>query len=103
MNLIAEWISVALLIALIGYMWQTTRALRNEHKKDYNVLRDEHQKDTVRLVKLETKMDIYLEHAGFSVPKIDRAIKQHMEELQQNDRPAVGCINISQLYKDKED
>lgn len=54
-----------------------------------------------RTTALEVKMDIYLEHAGFDVPKVNGAIRMHMEELKTKDRPSVGCIDISKLYKDR--
>jgi len=101
MNLIAEYIQIALLIALIGYVWKTTKDMRKEHEEDCNNLREDQAKGTIRAVVLETKLNIFLEHSGFSIPKVDRAIREHFEELAQNDGPMIGCIDISKLYKEE--
>jgi hypothetical protein len=55
-----------------------------------------------REVAVETKVDILLEIAGLDNHKVNRTIKEHMEELKKNDKPSVGCINIKELYRDKE-
>jgi len=102
MNLIAEYIQVALLIAIIGYIWKTTRDMRKEHREDCAEMRESMARGTIKSVVLETKLNIFLEHSGFSIPKVDRAIRDHFEELAQNDTPMVGCIRINELYKDKE-
>jgi hypothetical protein len=54
-----------------------------------------------RQVAVETKVDILLEIAGLDNHKVNRTIKEHMEELKQNDKPSVGCINIQELYRTK--
>ena len=48
---------------------------------------------------LEAKMDIYLDHAGFDVQKVNSTIKDHLVDLMKNNRPSVGCINVKELYK----
>ena len=48
---------------------------------------------------VEAKVDIYLDHAGFDMQKVNSAIKTHLDELMQNGRPSVGCINVKELYK----
>lgn len=50
---------------------------------------------------VETKLDIFLHHAGFDVHKVNKVIKEHMEELKQNDKPSIGCINVKELYREK--
>jgi hypothetical protein len=57
---------------------------------------------STRMTVVETKMDIYLDHIGFDVPKVNETIKKNMKELKKNNRPSVGCINIKELYRDKE-
>ena len=53
-----------------------------------------------RLTVVETKMDIYLDHSGFDVPKVNETIKKNIKELKKNNRPSVGCINVKELYKE---
>lgn len=53
-----------------------------------------------RLTYVETKMDIYLDSVGLDIQKVNRAIKEHKEELEQNGRPSVGCISVKSLYKE---
>jgi len=48
---------------------------------------------------LETKLDIFLEHTGFDINKVNRTIKEHMDELKKNDKPSIGCINVKELYR----
>jgi len=69
----------------------------------YRSLADKINKTADRTTYIETKVDIYLEHAGFDVHKVNSAIKNHLDELMQNDRPSVGCINVKELYRAKED
>ena len=54
-----------------------------------------------RLTFVETKVDIYLDAQGLDLNKVNGAIKQHKEELEQNGRPSVGCINVKSLYKEE--
>lgn len=55
-----------------------------------------------RVTIVETKLDIYLNHAGFDINKINRAIKENIEELQQGDSLSIGCIDVKDLYREKE-
>lgn len=54
-----------------------------------------------KVIEATTKLDMLLDHSGFDVPKTNRKIKESMEELRQNDKPSIGCINIQELYKSK--
>jgi hypothetical protein len=61
---------------------------------------NKHENDQTRV---ETKLDIFLEHSGFDMPKVNKAIKEHMAELAEDGKPSVGgCINIKELYKEGE-
>jgi hypothetical protein len=42
-----------------------------------------------------------LEIAGLDNRKVNRAIKEHMDELKNNNKPSIGCINIQELYRAK--
>lgn len=53
-----------------------------------------------RVTYVEAKTDIVLDLAGLDLHKVNRAIKDHKEELEQNGRPSVGCINVKSLYKE---
>jgi hypothetical protein len=57
---------------------------------------------STRLAVLEAEMDILLHHSGLDVPKTKQAIKMNMKEIKQNHGPTTGCINIKELYRDKE-
>jgi hypothetical protein len=70
------------------------------------VLSDVHHqcdKTSNGLIVVKTKLDMLLEIAGLDPRKVNRAIKEHIDELKQDGAPSSGCINIEELYKDKED
>ena len=54
-----------------------------------------------REIAVETKLDMLLEIAGLDNRKVNRAIKEHMDELKNNNKPSIGCINIQELYRAK--
>lgn len=54
-----------------------------------------------RLTVVETMLAIYLADRGFDMQKVYKAIREHREELKANGNP-VGCINVKELYPDKE-
>lgn len=100
MEVILNVLVAVLLGIMIGTSAKANQDLKKRHIEDNNRLQDTCMNLTERLIKLETKTDIFLDHAGFSVPKIDRAIREHMEDLKENDRPTVGCIDYKSLYKE---
>jgi hypothetical protein len=69
------------------------KAIRNTHGQC--------DKISERQVAVETKVDMLLEIAGLDNHKVNRAIKEHMEELKNNNQPSVGCINMKELYREK--
>ena len=100
MEILADWavvIIVSISTALIG---RFVYGLKEKHEKDYKELLGKCIKITERTIKLETKLDIYLDDAGFDIGEIDRAIKEHMAEIESNDRPTVGCLDIKSFYKE---
>ena len=68
--------------------------------KAFNTLGKKCEATNTRLTMVETMLAIYLHHAGFDVPKVTKAIKENMKEIEQNGGPTVGCIDISKLYRD---
>lgn len=57
----------------------------------------------LRQTRIETKLDIFLDQQGFDVMKVNSKIKEHIEELKQNDVPHVGgCIKVKELYKEQQ-
>lgn len=68
------------------------KALANTHSQCDKI----NERQTI----VETKLDIFLDHSGFDVSKVNRTIKEHMEELKQNDKPSVGCIKVKELYRE---
>lgn len=63
---------------------------------------DERHQIKNRQTGVEAKLDMLLHHAGFDVHKVNRAIKEHKDELDENGSPTVGCLNVEQMYRDKE-
>jgi hypothetical protein len=64
---------------------------------------DQSHKISNRQTIVETKLDMLLDHEGFDIHKVNKAIKEHkeeLEEMQENGRPSVGCINVKELYKE---
>jgi len=45
-------------------------------------------------------VDMLLDHSGFDMRKVNRAIKDNLDEIKRNDKPSVGCINMKELYKE---
>jgi len=105
---VLEIIIIVLLGTLIGTNVGLHDKLKKDHKADMRVVNTEMKefstycaRTTERMAKIETKMDIYLAHVGFDLMKVNRTIREHLEDLETQDTPAVGgCINISGLYKD---
>jgi hypothetical protein len=92
-------LSIVIAIITVGIPLFIT-AFKDVHK----AIRNTHgqcDKISERQVATETKVDILLEIAGLDNHKVNRTIKEHMEELKQNDKPSVGCININELYRAK--
>ena len=100
MEILADWavvIIVGIGTALIG---KFVYGLKKKHEEDYKELLSKCIKITEKTIALETKLDIYLDQAGFDIAKVDRAIREHIDEIESNDRPTVGCLNIKSLYKE---
>jgi len=85
------YILLAVVVALIAV---AAKALGEIHKKC--------DKATEGLVFVKAKLDILLEIGGLDTHKVNKAIDEHMDKLKQNGEPTVGCINIKELYRDKE-
>lgn len=70
--------------------------------KELSDVRNRTNKTSEGLIAVKAKLDILLELGGLDPHKVNRAIKDHMDELKQNGAPTSGCINIKELYPDKE-
>lgn len=90
------YVLLAIIVVLIPIF---VKEIKDIHKMIHNT-HSQCDKINERETIVETKLDIFLEHSGFDVPKVNRTIKEHMEELKQNDKPSVGCINVKELYRD---
>jgi len=86
------YVLLAIVIALIGV---GAKALSDVHKKC--------DRTSEGLVGVKAKLDILLHLGGLDLHKVNRAIKEHMNELKQDGEPSVGCIKVEELYRDKED
>ena len=96
------YVLLAIVIAILTvFIPMFVREVKDLHKAIDNT-HSQCDKINERETVVETKLDIFLDHAGFDVPKVNRTIKEHMKELKKNDRPSVGCINVKELYRDKE-
>jgi hypothetical protein len=90
----AVYVLLAIVIAMITvFIPLFVRGMTNTHSQC--------DKINDREIIVETKLDMLLEIAGFDNHKVNRAIKEHMEELKKNSKPSVGCINIEELYRTK--
>jgi len=85
------YVLLAVVIALIGV---GAKALGDVYKKC--------EKTSESLIGVKAKLDILLELAGLDTHKVNNAIEKHTNDLKQNGEPTVGCINLKELYRDKE-
>jgi len=85
------YVLLAIVIALIGV---GAKALSDVYKKC--------DKTTEGLIGVRAKLDILLELSGLDTHKVNNAIEKHTNDLKQNGEPTVGCINLKELYRDKE-
>lgn len=73
--------------------------------KELKELRTKNEKITNRQTRVESYLEILLDHSGFDMHKVKSKIREHqkeLEELQTNGSPSIGgCINPKELYKDK--
>lgn len=91
----AVYVLLAIIIVTIPIL---VKEIKDIHKAISNT-HGQCDKISERQTVVETKLDIYLDHAGFDVHKVNRVIKEHMEELKQNDNPSIGCIKVKELYR----
>jgi hypothetical protein len=88
----ATYALLAVVIALIGV---AAKAISDVRKKC--------DKTTEGLIGVKAKLDILLHLGGLDPHKVNSSIKEHMDELKQDGAPSVGgCINVDELYRDKE-
>lgn len=85
------YILLPIVIALIGV---GAKAINELHKKC--------DRTNEGLIGVKAKLDILLELGGLDTHKVNKAIEEHKDKLKQNGEPTVGCINIKELYRDKE-
>jgi len=77
--------------------------LAAKHDCDIDQVQDNYERIKDNQIVVETKLDIFLAHSGFDIPKVNKAIREHIDELKENGKPSVGgCMNINELYRDKE-
>lgn len=72
------------------------------HSLELQIEAASQQRERLRetVIVMETKLDMILDRQGYDVHKVNRAIKEHMEELKQNGTPSVGCIHPNELFKE---
>jgi len=86
----SAYVLLVIVVALIGIAAKVLTDVSNKCNKTHN-----------GLIVVTTKLDLLLELGGLDNRKVDKAIKEHMEELKQNGKPSIGCINMKELYRDK--
>jgi hypothetical protein len=84
----------------IGLFVNALRDLRKDLKSQSDNTHSQCAKITERQAVVETKVDMLLDHSGFDMRKVNRAIKDNLDEIKKNDKPSVGCINIKELYRE---
>jgi hypothetical protein len=87
----ATTVLLAVIIALVGVAY---KVINDVHKKC--------DKTTEGLIGVKAKLDILLELGGLDIHKVNKAIKEHINELKQDGAPSTGCINVKELYRDRE-
>jgi len=104
---------VGVMAVMLFIMWKGYNKITNNHNRDIEKLKQEHKEELSkvnaqcakiqkRLVVMETKQDIYLTELGFDVHEVNTAIKEHMEELENNEKPSIGCLEIGKLRRQRE-
>lgn len=92
---------VYILLTVIGILTPVLAVEMRDLRKGITNTHSQCDKIDTRQTILETKLDIFLDHSGFDVQKVNKTINEHMEELKKNNKPSVGCINIKELYRTK--
>jgi hypothetical protein len=96
--------AITVLLAVITSMIAVGMPLLVREFKDMRKLHDNTHSQCDKLndrqTIVETKLDMLLDAGGFDIHKVNRTIKEHMEELKENDKPSIGCIDIKKLYKE---
>jgi hypothetical protein len=87
----SAYVLLIVVVALIGI---AAKAIHDVRKKC--------DKTSEGLIGVKAKLDLLLELGGLDIHKVNKAIKDHINELKQDGAPSVGCINIKELYRDKE-
>lgn len=107
-NLLMGVIGVLITIMAVGVplFVKALRDIKKEVKEQLKTVSDgldntHSQCDKIkdRQIINETKLDMLLDEKGFDIRKVNKAIKEHMDELQENNTPSIGCINIKELYR----
>jgi hypothetical protein len=84
----------------IGLFVNALRDIRKDLKREMDNTHGQCNKISERQAVVETKVDMLLDHSGFDMRKVNRAIKDNLDEITKNDKPSVGCISIKELYKE---
>ena len=79
---------------------KSTTTREDEMRKSTEVILGKCDNLRERITITETKLDMILDNSGFDVHKVNKAIKENMEELKKNDKPSIGCINTKELRKE---
>jgi hypothetical protein len=85
------YVLLAVVIALIGVAAKAVSDVNNKCNKT-----------TEAMIGVKAKLDILLELGGLDIHKVNKAIKDHIKDLKQDGAPSSGCINLKELYRDKE-
>jgi hypothetical protein len=97
--------AITVLLALITTMMAIGIPLLVKEFKDMRKLHDNTHSQCDKLndrqTIVETKLDMLLDSSGYDIHKVNRAIKENMEELKHNDKPSIGCIDIKKLLKEE--
>lgn len=101
---------IGVMAVMLVVIWRIYTRLMDNHKADIDKVLSNHKHDidkiTADCMKLlrkltivETKQDIYLHEAGFDLNDVNSTIKSHMEELESNGSPSIGCIDVGKLKR----
>ncbi len=92
--------AIGVLLAIVICLIPVGAKIVTRMQKKFDEAQKHCNKISDRVIVVETKLDIYLDHSGFDIRKVNKAITDNMEELKKNDKPTVGCIHVKELYKE---
>lgn len=101
---------IGAMAVMLAVMWRVYTRITDKHKEDIDKVLSNHKHDISKMTDdcmklmrkltiVETKQDIYLHEMGFDVNDMNSTIKSHIDELESNGSPSIGCIDVEKLKR----